>query len=70
MTAEQLIRILRHEIRFTGRQVNNLQTADFDAVDEISMSLQAMRDALDSFELEQRPACEEIPEGVKLPEAA
>lgn len=70
MTAEQLIATLRSEIKFARRHVDSLQTSDFEEVDEIQMSLNAMSDALYEFELEQQEPCEEIPADVRLPEAA
>lgn len=68
--AAKLIARLEAELKFSRRHVNNLNTQDFEEVDELNMSFDAMRDALDALRLELEPACEEIPAGVSYPAAA
>lgn len=70
MTAEQLIKTFRSDLRTLTAIVNSIQTKDFEEVEAVHRTINAMRDDLDMFELESQPAMEEIPADVRLPEAA
>ena len=70
MQNDKHLETIRAELAFIGRHVNNLETSDFDAVDEIHMALASARRALEEYELGLQPECEGIPAGVALPEAA
>lgn len=70
---EKLINQFESELNFIGRHVQTIEGGgghDFEAVDEIAMSVEAAKRMLFELRLELQPANEEIPADVPLPEAA
>ena len=69
-TTEQNIKKLQYELNFIARMVSNMRTDDFDAQHEIQMAIDSAKLALLEIELDAQEATEEIPAGVRYPEAA
>lgn len=68
--AEKNITLLESELRYIARIISNLQTSDFEAVDEIHRAIESAKRAAHELKLDAQPATEEIPEGVQYPAAA
>ena len=65
--------IIETELAFIRRHVQRIEGAgreDFETLDEIGMSVESARRALEEYKLSQQPATEEMPIGVSFPVAA
>jgi hypothetical protein len=70
---EAALKRVEAELRFIAREASSIEGnggSDFEKVDEICIAVNAALDALFGLRLSLEPACEEIPAGVALPEAA
>lgn len=69
MAADKNLSLIESELKFIRRHIQTVEGAgrsDFEAVDEIGMSVESALLALFEYRLGLEPACEEVPAGVPL----
>lgn len=63
------LQIMEHELRFISRHVQTIEGAggsDFEAVDEICISINSALRALSEYRLSLHPANEDVPAGLSV----